>query len=136
MAQSTKGFRPIQVDGQFYHWAIRDEVQIGLELMVRAWPQGKTQLYVTFAREKLLPGEDWGLIRTPGLEGSRLVQKDGFYQGWDQHRGFYLEPVPMITPRVVAEAIRQGLAAGWRPDDRDGARRLALSAPSTMRAQK
>jgi hypothetical protein len=132
MALAKKGLRHIQVDGRSYQWLVREDDYAGLLLVGRSASRHGATLRVTFASEAAMPTEDWSLVRTPGLLGASLAAKDGVYRSWDQERGFYLVPVPVISPRVVAAAIRRGLAAGWLPDRPGLSFWLKLGAPSTL----
>ena len=108
MAMRKVGSRSLVVDGYRYHWRVRQ---------TPTYAQGAYASALTF----LVQGADGGSVLRVTANGPRP----------DNWLG---QPGVVITPSIVADAIRRALAAGWRVSVNGPAFKLALAddtAPGT-----
>jgi hypothetical protein len=92
MSLSRKGSRPITVDGTRYRWYVRRKPSYG---------QGLAQSNLTVAVELDAPAR-----------GSVLVVD----VGQPRPDNWLGRPAAVVTPRDVAEFVREARRAGWRPE--------------------
>jgi hypothetical protein len=89
MAMRKAGSRPLVVDGQRYRWRVRRSP---------TYSQGAYATALTFSVERE-DGSSVLLVRTAGPRPDNWLNRPG----------------SLVTPAVVADAIRAALGAGWRP---------------------
>jgi hypothetical protein len=102
MAMRKVGSRPLVVDGHCYRWRVRRSP---------TYSQGAYATALTFAVQR----EEGGSVLV-------VVAGRPRPDNWLGHPG------AVITPAVVAGAVRQALAAGWRAGEAGPAFELRLAA--------
>ncbi|MCL2873277.1 MAG: hypothetical protein FWF41_10000 [Betaproteobacteria bacterium] len=106
MSITKKGSRRIMVGGITYRWMVRPKP---------TYDQGLTWGALSFAVELEVSGQSILIVTIDAPRPDNWVGEQGF----------------VITPSLVAQAIEQALAQGWKPESKGSPHELALSVSPT-----
>jgi hypothetical protein len=102
MSLTQKGSRRIVVEGVAYRWVVRPKP---------TYCQSLTWRSLSFAAELEISGQSTLVVKLDAPRPDNWVGEQGF----------------TITPSFVAQAIKQALERGWKPESRGSPYELALS---------
>ena len=102
MSITQKGSRRIVVRGIAYRWVVRPKP---------TYCQAMTWGPLSFAAELEVSGQSTLVVTLDAARPDNWVGEQGF----------------VITPSLVAQAIEQALARGWKPESKGSPHELALS---------
>jgi len=106
MSITKKGSRRIVVRGIAYRWVVRPKP---------TYCQALTWGSFSFAAELEVSGQSTLVVTLDAARPDNWVGEQGF----------------VITPSLVAQAIEQALARGWKPESKGSPHELALSVSPT-----
>ncbi len=102
MSITQKGSRRIVVEGVAYRWVVRPKP---------TYCQGLTWDALSFAAELDSAGRSTLVVTLDAARPDNWVGEQGF----------------VVTPSLVAQAIKQALEQGWRPESKGSPYELAFS---------